>query len=58
MEGMPAGLRRIASQAAQLLTSHVCFFPLTALVQSGIAVGFHMQRPCTILNVYTLHITA
>ena len=24
MEGMPAGLRRIAGQAAQLLTSHVC----------------------------------
>ena len=35
MEGMPAGLRRIAGQAAQLLTSHVSFLqglPFTILI--------------------------
>lgn len=32
MEGMPAGLRRIASQAAQLLTSHVRSSSLAILI--------------------------
>ena len=32
MEGMPAGLRRIAGQAAQLLTSHVRSSPQSAII--------------------------
>lgn len=46
MEGMPAGLRRIAGQAAQLLTSHVRFpSPASPLGELSTKLDFESCMP-------------
>ena len=55
MEGMPAGLRRIAGQAAQLLTSHVslpyCQYHLSLACASCVAsMMLVLQRPSIIAH--------
>lgn len=46
MEGMPAGLRRIAGQAAQLLTSHVrCLSPASPFGELSTKLDFESFMP-------------